>query len=280
MSEITGGAVTESHFAAYDGNGNVAALAKASDGVETARYEYGPFGEPIRMTGAKAKTNPFQFSTKFTDDETGMLYYGYRFCNSSTGRWLSRDPIEEAGGLSLYGFVFNDSVDTIDADGRELIGLPNRLTRQCGIPQTDNRRRLLDNGCIGICQAAQGQNANNQQRPENYGDTKCYISEQRARQRKCTDCRRKVVFSKQGSYKDGKAPTLGPDGTVPNDSVSANSDETFNYVTIGQLRQEEWYIWANNGVNPSWPAQVIAVSKTPCDSSHYLDKIWCVTCIK
>ncbi len=39
-----------------------------------------------------AKANPFRFSTKYQDDETDLLYHGYRYYNASTGRWLSRDP--------------------------------------------------------------------------------------------------------------------------------------------------------------------------------------------
>ena len=41
-------------------------------------------------------------------------YYCYRFLNPAQGRWLSRDPIEEAGGLNLYGFVGNDGVNKWD----------------------------------------------------------------------------------------------------------------------------------------------------------------------
>jgi hypothetical protein len=40
------------------------------------------------------------------------------FYNPSTGRWLSRDPIEEKGGLNLYGFVTNDPVCKYDILGR------------------------------------------------------------------------------------------------------------------------------------------------------------------
>src|SRR5574338_1648219 len=70
----------------------------------------GPFGEVLRATGPMAKANPFRFSTKYQDDETDLLYYGYRYYNASTGRWLSRDPIEEFGGVALYGMVQNDIV--------------------------------------------------------------------------------------------------------------------------------------------------------------------------
>ncbi len=34
-----------------------------------------------------------------------------RWYSPSTGGWFSRDPIEEAGGLNLYGFLDNDPVN-------------------------------------------------------------------------------------------------------------------------------------------------------------------------
>lgn len=89
------------HFVAFDGNGNVAAFLKATDGTASARYEYGPFGEVIRATGPMAKADPFRFSTKYQDDESDMLYYGYRFYESSRGVTISRDPFDEAGARML-----------------------------------------------------------------------------------------------------------------------------------------------------------------------------------
>ncbi|MFC7339621.1 RHS repeat-associated core domain-containing protein [Haloferula chungangensis] len=41
----------------------------------------------------------------------GLGYYGYRYYDPVTGRWPSRDPIGERGGLNLYGFVGNDGVN-------------------------------------------------------------------------------------------------------------------------------------------------------------------------
>ncbi|NMC82331.1 MAG: RHS repeat-associated core domain-containing protein, partial [Armatimonadetes bacterium] len=105
------------HFCAYDGNGNVAALVKATDGSETARYEYGPFGEPIRATGLMAKENPFRFSTKRTDNTTDFVLYEYRLYSPSMGRWPNRDPMEENGGENLYAFVDNNPNDLIDPYG-------------------------------------------------------------------------------------------------------------------------------------------------------------------
>ncbi|NGO39729.1 hypothetical protein G4L39_10035, partial [Limisphaera ngatamarikiensis] len=99
---LTGGAAAGVHFVTYDGNGNVWTLVSASTGTDTARYEYGPFGEPLRLTGAAAGWNPFRFSTKRTEDGTGLVLYEYRAYSPSMGRWLSRDPM---GWESLQGPV-------------------------------------------------------------------------------------------------------------------------------------------------------------------------------
>jgi RHS repeat-associated protein len=99
----------------FDGNGNLTGLINPSTGTNSAQYEYGPFGEVIRITGAMAKANPFRFSTKYQDDETDLLYYGFRYYNPSTGRWLSRDTKgERRGGAYLYGFVNNNSFSFFD----------------------------------------------------------------------------------------------------------------------------------------------------------------------
>lgn len=66
-------------------------------------------------------------------DATDVAYYAYRWYDPVTGRWPSRDPIEEGGGLNLYGFVRNDGVSKID-----FLGL-NRLEIFGGGPQLDQR---------------------------------------------------------------------------------------------------------------------------------------------
>ena len=42
---------------------------------------------------------------------------GHRFYNPGLGRWVSRDPIGELGGLSMYGFCNNMPVQTYDLNG-------------------------------------------------------------------------------------------------------------------------------------------------------------------
>jgi RHS repeat-associated protein len=64
---------------------------------------------------------PFGFSTKYTDTETNLVYYGFRYYNPSTGRWLNRDPIEEQGGINLYSFVGNNPISSFDYLGQATI---------------------------------------------------------------------------------------------------------------------------------------------------------------
>jgi len=107
------------HCVAYDGNGNVTALVDAGSGNETARYEYGPFGDLTQASGLMARANPIRFSSKYHDDATGLIYYGYRYYSPTLQRWLNRDPLGEEGGLNLYGFVENDPVNGFDPLGME-----------------------------------------------------------------------------------------------------------------------------------------------------------------
>ena len=106
-----------SHYFLYDANGNVTQIVDAA-GRLAAHYEYDPFGNVTKTGGGElALSNPWRFSTKAQDEVTGWNYYGYRYLDAGTGRWVSRDPIEESGGVNLYGFVGNDGIGRLDALG-------------------------------------------------------------------------------------------------------------------------------------------------------------------
>jgi RHS repeat-associated protein len=101
----------------YDGNGNISAYVRVQSGTVSSRHDYDAFGRPVwneleGTGGRQVAASPFGFSTKYADSETGWVYYGYRYLGD--GRWLSRDPIEEQGGINLYGFVGNDPVNHWD----------------------------------------------------------------------------------------------------------------------------------------------------------------------
>jgi RHS repeat-associated protein len=90
----------------YDSNGNVILLTNAK-AQKTARYSYDAFGKTLTATGPAAEQHRYQFSTKPVEEESGLVYYGYRWYDPITGRWPSRDPIGEDGGVNLYGMVGN-----------------------------------------------------------------------------------------------------------------------------------------------------------------------------
>jgi len=57
-----------------------------------------------------------------TPTASGVHYYGYRYYNPALGRWVNRDPIEEKGGVNVYGFVGNSPLSQFDSHG--LSGFP------------------------------------------------------------------------------------------------------------------------------------------------------------
>ena len=80
-----------------------------------------PVGAVVNSSGQLAGVNPWNFSTKYFDQETGLGYWGMRWYSTEISRWLSRDPIEEEGGENLYGFAGNSTVNNVDADGRHTL---------------------------------------------------------------------------------------------------------------------------------------------------------------
>ena len=97
-----------------DDQGNIIALVSPV-GMILAQYEYDPFGNLISKSGLMADINKYRFSSKEWEGNSGLYYYGYRFYDPNLQRWVSRDPIQELGGLNLYAFVENDPLNAIDA---------------------------------------------------------------------------------------------------------------------------------------------------------------------
>jgi RHS repeat-associated protein len=146
-----------------DGNGNVMAYLDGDDGEVMSRYEYDPFGRTVvaesvarySKTGTSAgrrvavEAPPFRFSTKYQDRETGLVCYGFRYYAPEWGRWLSRDPIGERGGLNLYRFCFNDGINWFDYLGWNPvnggISVPNG-TGSTANGQNDHFDKVADDG--------------------------------------------------------------------------------------------------------------------------------------
>ncbi len=101
----------------HDGNGNVGLVLKSSDSAIVASYDYDPFGKAVQVVGSYATTNPLPFGSAYKDKESQLLYYGYRYYEPGSGRWLSKDPLAENGSLNLYSFLANNGINAIERLG-------------------------------------------------------------------------------------------------------------------------------------------------------------------
>jgi RHS repeat-associated protein len=130
------------YYPTYDGNGNISEYLTVT-GTTAAHFEYDPFGNTVVNTDT-ANLFTYRFSTKPRDQETGLYYYGYRYYDPITGRWLNRDPILELGQellktlitalntslISLvnnYSFCENSPATKFDVNGEGLNDLPGIL---------------------------------------------------------------------------------------------------------------------------------------------------------
>lgn len=96
--------VATTRYVAHDLLKSISALFDSS-GNRQAKFEYTPYGETLSSEGIKAASMPFLYSCEYHDEDLGLIYYNYRHYNPQDGRWISRDPIGEKGGVHLYGFV-------------------------------------------------------------------------------------------------------------------------------------------------------------------------------
>jgi RHS repeat-associated protein len=94
------------------------------DGVVLERYAYDAFGLSRVMDPDfdPRSSSDFDWETRYGayryDPETGFYQVRYRYLHPNLGRWLSRDPIAERGGLNLYAYVNNNSTDSVDPYGQ------------------------------------------------------------------------------------------------------------------------------------------------------------------
>ena len=92
-------------------------------GAVQERYEYSAFGETAflepdyDLRSSSSFDWTFLFHGEFRDLESGYFDYGFRYYVPTTGRWASRDPIEEQGGYNLYAFAANAPIISFDRFG-------------------------------------------------------------------------------------------------------------------------------------------------------------------
>ena len=129
-------------FYDYDGGGNVTLLTDAN-GNDVGRYRYDAFGNTLEASGVRASENPYRFSTKEYDGATGLYDFGFRFYSTGLGRWINRDPLEEDGGVNVYGMVGNDPVNLFDAYGLSPVYIPFYDVTSYAVPTRSGDTKVI-----------------------------------------------------------------------------------------------------------------------------------------
>jgi RHS repeat-associated protein len=83
-------------------------------GNKLASYDYDPYGKLINLSATPPE---FGFAGMQYHAPSGLYLTWFRAYDAQTGRWLSRDPIGEAGGINLYGYVGGDPISWVDLFG-------------------------------------------------------------------------------------------------------------------------------------------------------------------
>jgi len=111
LSELISG--TTSYYE-QDGLGSISSLSN-SVGALANTYTYDSYGKLTASTGTIA--NPFQYTGREFDPETGLRYYRARYYDPSVGRFLSEDPIGFRTGLNFYAYTRNNPALLADPFG-------------------------------------------------------------------------------------------------------------------------------------------------------------------
>ena len=96
-----------------DGLGSVTSLSSSAGSIANT-YTYDSYGKQTAATGSLV--NPFRYTARESDTETGVYYYRARYYNPAT-RFLSEDPTRYGGGINFYAYVQNQAVNVADPSG-------------------------------------------------------------------------------------------------------------------------------------------------------------------
>jgi RHS repeat-associated protein len=97
-----------------DGLGSVTSLTSGA-GAVAQTYTFDSFGKQTGSSGSL--TNPFQYTARESDPETGLYYYRARYYDPTAGRFLSEDPTDFGAGPNFYQYVLNNPVGLNDPSG-------------------------------------------------------------------------------------------------------------------------------------------------------------------
>lgn len=116
QANFSGGASLK-YFYNMDHLGSIREMTKTMSGITTiqAQYGYDPYGQVTKLAGSEDAD--FQYAGYYINARSGLNLTRTRTYSPALGRWINRDTIGIAGGLNLYGYVFNVPVANIDPLG-------------------------------------------------------------------------------------------------------------------------------------------------------------------
>ncbi len=128
-----------------DGLGSITSLSSSAGAVANT-YTYDSFGNLTNSTGTLR--NPFQYTAREFDTETGIYYYRERYYDPVSGRFLSEDPLRFKTNVNFYPYAvndptrFNDPMGLSAQDVQRIFGACQNCTDQL----TKNGERLAGTG--------------------------------------------------------------------------------------------------------------------------------------
>ncbi|HAF15733.1 MAG TPA: hypothetical protein DCK99_18980 [Blastocatellia bacterium] len=86
-----------------------------ASGTVLARYDYDSWGRSTTVINTNKPD--FNFTGLYRHSKSNLDLATYRAYDPDLGRWLNRDPIGEKGGINLYAYVSNNSLNVVDPLG-------------------------------------------------------------------------------------------------------------------------------------------------------------------
>jgi RHS repeat-associated protein len=272
------------YFYFFDHLGSIRDLIDSS-GIVQAHYEYDLFGQRTRTTGAL--DSDFQYAGYYMHAQSGLNLTVYRAYNSSQGRWINRDPIQEDGDLDLYAYSRNSPLTNVDPSGLQNVlsaGTHGKTDFMMDKFEalTGAAPGTFNFGCISVVDYYL--NLGSGVVPESVYGKNCFWgagSNTKPAVEKAVRCTppcpkgtRKVIWCKQGTWGSGGLNPNAPGSPVsnPGDGWNNGGNSNFNYAVY--FPETSTYSGANVGGGAGYTSHNMEYG------SEFGSSMCCATCVK